>query len=216
LAYGQDYFTSRRYKFKQQLLERHVLEVLRWATEKLQVNLLSGAGKRALDVGCACGYTTHVLEGLGYDVVGVDISAWGTKQAKTHCGGEFLVCDAQTQMPFSGGFDLVTCFDVLEHLPNPENALAGMFAVCRGGMVCTTPNKKVEKLVRTLTGDYDETHISVKSPEEWRRLFNGVLDVNCLEVECFYDLPLHLGGNLFFRSFNIPTYGLTVRLAAKR
>ena len=169
-----------------------------------------------MDVGCACGYTTQVLESLGYEVVGVDISAWGTKQAKTHCNGDFLVCDAQTPLPVSGGFDLVTCFDVLEHLPEPEKALAGMFEVCRGVLVCTTPNKNVEKFVRTLTGDYDETHINVKSPEEWRRLFKGTLDVGSLEVGVFYDLPLRLGGNLFFKSFNIPNYGLTVRLAARR
>ena len=194
MVYEQDYFASRKYTFKQQLLVRHVLEVLRWASEKLDFNLLSGQGKRALDVGCAYGYTTHVLESLDYETVGVDISSWGTKQAKTHCAG----------------------FDVLEHLPEPEKALAGMFEVCRGVLVCTTPNKKVEKLVRTLTGDYDETHINVKSPEEWRRLFLGTLDVGRLEVGVFYDLPLRLGGNLFFKSFHIPNYGLTVRLAARR
>ncbi len=216
MGYTQDYFADRMYTYKQRLLERHVLEVLHWANNKLQVNLLSGVGKRALDVGCACGYSTNVLEGLGYDAVGLDISAWGTKQAKALCGGDFLVCDAQTPLPVSGGFDLVTCFDVLEHLPNPEKALAGMFEVCRGVLVCTTPNKKVEKFVRTLTGDYDDTHINAKSPGAWKRLFTDILGYDRLEVGVYYDLPLRLGGNLFFKSFPIPAYGLTVRLAAKR
>lgn len=216
MAYGQNYFTDRKYTFKQRLIERHVLEVLRWATKKLEVNLLSGVGKRALDVGCACGYTTHVLEGLGYDAVGMDLSLWSTKQAKTLCDGDFLVCDAQTPLPVCDGFDLVTCFDVIEHLPNPEKALANMFEVCRGVMVCTTPNKKVEKFVRTLTSDYDETHINVKLPGAWKQLFTDILGFGSLEVGVFYDLPLRLGGNFFFKSFSIPVYGLTVRLAAKR
>ena len=77
-------------------------------------------------------------------------------------------------MPFVGEtFDLVTCFDVLEHLPNPEKALLGMFEACRGTLVCTTPNKKVEKTIRKLTGDYDETHISVKSPSKWQESCRG-------------------------------------------
>ena len=106
---------------------------------------------------------------LGYETVGVDVSAWGTKQAKSILGSEFLVCDVQTPLPFEADkFDLVTCFDVLEHLPNPEKALSNMFDVCKGALVCTTPNKKVEKPIRKLMRDYDETHISVKSPADWQ------------------------------------------------
>ena len=113
------------------------------------------------------------------------------------------MCDAQTSMPFtSETFDLVTCFDVLEHLSFPEKALVNMFNVCKGTLVCTTPNRKVEKPIRKLMGDYDETHISVKSPLQWKKCIQEILDYKEFKVESFYDLAVKLGGKLFFKSFN--------------
>jgi 2-polyprenyl-3-methyl-5-hydroxy-6-metoxy-1,4-benzoquinol methylase len=217
MAYKQEYFTHRKYKLKQLLVERHVLEVLKWATKNLHRNLLDGQGNHALDVGCAYGYTSRVLTNLGYETCGVDISSWGIKQAKSQSDRMFLVCDAQSALPFGADkFDLVTCFDVLEHLPHPEKALFEMFEVCKGALVCTTPNKKVEKTVRKLMRDYDDTHISVKSPEAWRECVAGNLAPKNLVVEAFYDLAVRFGGKLFFKSFSVPTYGLTVRIAARK
>jgi 2-polyprenyl-3-methyl-5-hydroxy-6-metoxy-1,4-benzoquinol methylase len=217
MTFEQDYFEKKKYQLKEELVKRHVLAVLQWASKAVSEDLSNGHGKRALDVGCAYGYTSHVLAALGYEVVGTDISRWGTKKAKTLSSGQFVVCDAQTAMPFqSGAFDLVTCFDVLEHLPYPEKALLSMFEACKGAIVCTTPNKKVEKHVRKLMRDYDKTHISVKSSMQWRECIEGNLEFTALRVEAFYDLAVRLGGKLFFKSFRIPTYGLTIRIAVKK
>ncbi|MCL4430300.1 MAG: class I SAM-dependent methyltransferase [Candidatus Bathyarchaeota archaeon] len=216
MAYEQTYFTNRKYPHKQQLVERHVLEVLKWATQTLHTDLLDGKGKRALDVGCALGFTTQVLSGLGYQACGVDISSWGTKQAKAASGGDFLVCDAQTALPIkTGTFDLVTCFDVLEHLPDPEKTLLGMLETCKGALVCTTPNRKVEKPIRKLLRDYDQTHISTKTHREWQTAA-AKLPAQSFGVESFYDLAVQFGGKLFFKSFSLPTYGLTVRVAVRK
>ncbi len=217
MAFEKDYFIGRKYLLKAGLVERHILDVLHWASKGKCEDLLNGQGKRALDVGCALGFTTRVLSGLGYDSCGVDISAYGTKQGKILGGSQFVVCDAQTNMPFTTeAFDLVTCFDVLEHLPFPEKALMNMFKVCKGTIVCTTPNRKVEKPIRKLMGDYDETHISVKAPLQWEKSITELLDYKSFKVESFYDLALRLGKKLFFKSFNIPKYGLTVRILIKK
>lgn len=217
MAYEQDYFKTRKYLHKKELVERHILGVLQWASRALNVNLLDGKGKRALDVGCAYGYTSQVLSGLGYETIGFDVSQHGITQAKSFSGGEFMVCDTQVSLPFRvGSFDLVTCFDVLEHLKQPQAAFLGLFEVCKGIVVCTTPNKKVEKPIRKLMRDYDETHISVKTPKEWRDLIIGSFSSKDLEVASFYDLAVRLRGKLFFKSFNVPTYGLTIRMAIRK
>jgi SAM-dependent methyltransferase len=217
LAFEQDYFNGRKYSLKAGLVQRHVLEVLQWASKGAPEDLLNGQGKKALDVGCAYGFTTQILADLGYDTCGVDISTYGAKQGKNLGDGQFLLCDAQTNMPFtSETFDLVTCFDVLEHLPFPEKAIVNMVNVCKGALVCTTPNRKVEKPIRILTRDYDETHISVKSPLQWERSITELLDYKVFKVESFYDLTMKFGKKLFFKSFKIPSYGLTVRILIKK
>lgn len=214
MVFEQDYFNGRKYSLKEELVKRHVLEALHWASKTLNEDLLAGEGRSALDVGCAYGYTSRVLAALGYETFGVDISTWGTKQAKNQSNNQFLVCDAQTSLPFKAGtFDLVTCFDVLEHLPYSEKALMCMFEASKGALVCTTPNKKVEKPVRKLMRDFDETHINAKTPVQWQKCVTSNLECKALKVEAFYDLAVKFGDKLFFKSFSIPTYGLTVRIA---
>jgi 2-polyprenyl-3-methyl-5-hydroxy-6-metoxy-1,4-benzoquinol methylase len=199
------------YQHKEAHVKAHVLAVLQWASNECNIDLLSGRGRKALDVGCAYGYTSNVLSNLGYETTGIDVSTWSIKQAKNQTFCNFLVSDAQNSFPFPDEtFDLVTCFDVLEHLPSPEQALSVMFAASRGAVVCTTPNKKVEKTVRKLTRDYDETHISAKSREDWRNCLK-TLDAKS-RVVSYFDCPIQLGGKLFFKSFSVPTFGLTVRI----
>lgn len=214
MQFDQDYFTNRIYVFKEKLVKRHLLEVVKWATKVSGINLSNGQGKRALDVGCAYGYISEMLAGFGYETCGFDISLWGVKQAKASGKGDFLVCDAQKGLPFkAGSFDLVTCFDVLEHLQFPEAALQNMLDAGSGMILCTTPNKTVEKPVRKLTRDFDETHINVKSFAEWKKSINDNLKFKLLKIETFYDLTGKFADNFFFKSVNLPYLGLTVRIA---
>jgi 2-polyprenyl-3-methyl-5-hydroxy-6-metoxy-1,4-benzoquinol methylase len=190
---------------------------LRWASKNSGVNLLDGKGKRALDVGCALGYTSEVLTMLGYETSAFDISTYAAKQAKQEGKADFLVCDAQANLPFrEATFDLVTCFDVLEHLPCPEKALKSMLNVCKNTVVCTTPNRKVEKTVRKIMGDYDETHINTKSPAEWQKIMAAELVFSAARVEAFHDFAGGFLGKQFFKSISIPNYGLTLRIMIKK
>jgi 2-polyprenyl-3-methyl-5-hydroxy-6-metoxy-1,4-benzoquinol methylase len=215
--FNQEYFTKRKYTFKEKLVKQHVFEVVKWASKALGINFVDGKGKRALDVGCAYGYTTEVLSTLGYETYGLDVSICGVKQADVINSGHFLVCDAQEGLPFKpGSFDLVTCFDVLEHLQFPERALQNMFDACSCLLLCTTPNKIVEKPVRKLTRDFDETHISVKSSSEWKKAINANIDYELLRIETFYDLTVNRAGKLFFKSVSLPYLGLTIRIAIKK
>lgn len=211
LAFEETYFKKRQYTHKEQLVKRHVLQVLRWASKASNFDLLKGQGKRALDVGCATGYTSSVLAELGYQTCGIDISSWGTKQAKGIAKCQYVVCDTQHYLPFlPEAFDLVTCFDVLEHLLCPEKALLNMFAASKGSLVCTTPNKKIEKAIRKFTGDYDETHVSVKSPLEWKKSVVSLGGRS--KIDAYFDFPVQLRDKLFFKSVLIPKYGLTIRI----
>ncbi len=214
LEFEEEYFSGRNYESKEKLVKRNVVEVLKWATKVAGVEFSVGKGKRALDVGCAYGYTSEILDSYGYETCSVDLSKWGVNQAKARFNSNFLICDSQTTLPFRRNcFDLVTCFDVLEHLHLPEKAVRNMLESCRGSLICTTPNRRVEKPVRRITRDYDETHVSVKSPSEWHNIVEKAGNHQLVKVETFYEAAAKLANNsVFFKSFKVPALGLTIRI----
>ena len=218
MQFEKEYFRDFKYSQRERLIKRYVLEVLKWGSEVSESNLLSGKGKTALDVGCAYGYAVDVLESYGYDAIGVDISKYSVKQAKKTCPTNFVVCDVQKTFPFKNKvFDLVTCFEVLEHLTHPLEAIKNMFKSCKQIMICTTPNKAVERPIKEIVRDFDKTHISLKVPWEWKEHIQENLKCSLVEVELFFDASLRVADKLlFFRSFKVPYFGLDIRILIKR
>ena len=201
------------------MVKRHFLEVLNWASKCSGVNFFNGKGKTALAVGCGYGYEVDILTSFGYDACGIDISKFGIKKAKeSFLVTDFVICDVQKGVPFrDGAFDLLTCFGVLEHLNYPMRALKTMFAVCKDAIICTSPNRLVEKPIKQFTRDVDETHINVKSQKEWEQAINEKLDKNFLKIEPFFDASLRVAGKLlFFKSFKIPYFGLDFRILIRK
>jgi SAM-dependent methyltransferase len=199
------------------VIKRHILDTLKWGSKVSNSNLLNGQAKTALDVGCAYGYAVDILETLGYNAYGVDISKYSVKKAKKFYSADFLVCDVQKGLPFKeNAFDLLTCFGVIEHLTYPLVAIRNMFTTCRGIVICTTPNRIVEKPVKKIIRDLDETHINVKTQKEWERYIKN-LDCSFFKIEPFLDSSLRVADRLlFFKSFKIPYFGLDLRILIKK
>jgi SAM-dependent methyltransferase len=219
LSFEKEYFKNRKYSSRECVIKRHFLEVLKWASKCSGVDFFNGNGKTALAVGCGYGYEVDILTSFGYDAYGIDISKFGIKKAKKRSlMADFVVCDVQKGVPFKDGvFDLLTCFGVLEHLNYPVHALKTMFAVCKDTIICTSPNRLVEKPLKQFTRDVDETHISVKSQKEWEQTINEKLDKNFLKIEPFFDASLRAAGKLlFFKSFKIPYFGLDFRILIRK
>jgi 2-polyprenyl-3-methyl-5-hydroxy-6-metoxy-1,4-benzoquinol methylase len=96
-----------------------------------------GRGSNVLDAGCGC--RTH-LDTNGAVVVGIDISEG---QLSRHPKlNQRIQGDIQTYPLGSQSFDLVVCWDVLEHLPRPEIALRNLLKALREGgyLVLAAPN----------------------------------------------------------------------------
>lgn len=99
---------------------------------------------QVIDVGCGSG---DVLDGLPRDVIrvtGMDFSREMARQAgATHPNDTFAQGDA-TRLPFRyDAADIVTSLGVLEYVPNPMDALAGMAEILRPGghLVVSFPNR---------------------------------------------------------------------------
>lgn len=86
------------------------------------------AQARVLDVGCAAGYFLRVVQGLGHDVHGVELSPSIAKEAVAALGADRIhigtldgAVAAMDYRPQS--FDLVSLWDVIEHIPDPQAVL---------------------------------------------------------------------------------------------
>jgi ubiquinone/menaquinone biosynthesis C-methylase UbiE len=113
---------------------------------RLAESLLPGRGvSSVLDVGCGDGYFCHYIQTqrTGLAVTGVDLATARLQRARARYRAvNFCQCEI-SHLPFgSGGFDVVTCIEVLEHLDQPEAALTELARVASKWVAITVPYKE--------------------------------------------------------------------------
>lgn len=100
------------------------------------------AGKQVLDVGCGGGILAESMATRGALVTGIDLSDKALSVAKLHLletgqKVDYRKISAEelaTEMP--GAFDVVTCLEMLEHVPDPASTVRACAQLVRpGGMV---------------------------------------------------------------------------------
>jgi len=99
-------------------------------------------GLRLLDIGCSSGLFLAEARNAGFEVHGAEISAGTAAFARDHFGLEVHTGDWRDAGYPDGSFDIVTLFDVIEHLPDPLGELRAIRRLLRpGGLVLqSTPN----------------------------------------------------------------------------
>ncbi len=98
-------------------------------------------GGKFLDVGCATGRVLQVARDNGWNAVGVEISAWAADVARGK-GFEVHTGTLEEARLEKGSMDVVTMFDVIEHIPDPRTTLREIRRLLRpeGALVLQTPN----------------------------------------------------------------------------
>ena len=117
-----------------------------------------------LDAGCALGLLVEKLRERGVEAWGVDISDFAISQVhesvRGFCAVGSLVDPLPDELPSS--FDLVTCIEVIEHMPpaDGERALAQLTTLSDRILFSSSPTDFLEA-----------THLNVRPSEHWSALF---------------------------------------------
>ena len=116
-------------------------------------SLVTLAGKRVLDIGCGGGILSDSMARRGASVLGIDLASKPLKVAQLHAleagteNVDYREIAAETlaaEAPKS--FDVVTCMEMLEHVPDPSSIVSACAALVKpGGWVFfSTINRNVK------------------------------------------------------------------------
>lgn len=97
------------------------------------------SGKSVLDVGCGGGILSESMAGMGAQVTGIDLGDKALQVAKLHLleSGKkvdyrkIAVEDLAEEKP--GSFDLITCMEMLEHVPDPASTVRACAQLVKPG-----------------------------------------------------------------------------------
>jgi SAM-dependent methyltransferase len=104
---------------------------------------VKGSGKRFIDVGCNVGFMTEAARESGFDATGIEIDANYIKTSQeAFPKNTFVHSLVEDYTSPEGGFDMVYCSEVIEHVPDPRAFAAGLARqVAPGGyLFITTPD----------------------------------------------------------------------------
>lgn len=117
-------------------------------------------GKTVLDVGCGGGILSESMSVRGARVTGIDLAAKSLKIAKLHLLESGAQVDYQciaveqlaAQQP--AGFDVVTCMEMLEHVPDPGSVIRACATLVKpGGWVFfSTLNRNAKSFLYAIVG----------------------------------------------------------------
>lgn len=119
-------------------------------------------GKKILDVGCGGGILAESMARRGADVTGIDLGDENLKAAALHAKQSNLEDTLRYQhipvealaKTHAGQFDVVTCMEMLEHVPDPSSIVQACYELLAPGGVCvlSTINRNPKSYLFAIVG----------------------------------------------------------------
>lgn len=135
----------------------HQLNPVRLAHIRSQTELKN---KTVLDVGCGGGILAEALAQAGASVVGLEPASQVIDMARTHAQQTGLVIDYQNALVedyaqnHPGRFDIITCMEMLEHVPDPGSVLTACAGLLKpsGLLIVSTLNRHPMAFIQAIIG----------------------------------------------------------------
>ncbi len=135
-------------------------------------------GKRVLDVGCGGGILSESMAQLNANVTGIDLSAPAIEVATLHAmeaGVENLQYKCCSTEEFAaehaGSFDIVTCMEMLEHVPEPEDIVQACQTLLKpgGAAFFSTLNRNGKSWLMAIVGAEYLLNLIPRGTHDWDR-----------------------------------------------
>jgi len=134
-------------------------------------------GKRVLDVGCGGGLLTEAMAGLGAHVTGIDLGEAPLAVARLHLklsghniSYERISAEALAAQRIAE-FDVVTCLELLEHVPDPASTVRACAELVRpgGAVFFSTINRNPKSWMLAVLGAEYVMNLLPKGTHDYRK-----------------------------------------------
>ena len=173
--YNSDFFDDKY--FLEGTKSNYSIEFFDWEKRKEVYRTLAKELKyqfhptKVLDIGCALGFLVQGFVDNGIESYGVDISEWAIKHSKPNCQ---VVDITEQKLPFEDNyFDLVICYDTLEHIPTQfhQFVFSEIARVCSKILFISQPFLITPEQVYGEAPSDDISHVSLMPPEYYNLEF---------------------------------------------
>jgi len=135
------------------------------------------AGKRVVDVGCGGGLLAEAMAAKGAEVTGIDMGGSNLEVAKLHLlesGLEVEYRQISAELLAEekpGHFDVVTCMEMLEHVPDPASVVRACAAMAKPGgtVVFSTINRNPKSYLFAIVGAEYLLHLLPRGTHDYSR-----------------------------------------------
>ncbi len=152
-------------------------------------------GRKVLDIGCGGGILAEALAAKGAHVTGIDMAELSLKVAKMHLHESGLDVNYQ-KVPVEefadehpAQFDVITCLEMLEHVPDPESIITAAIKLLKpnGYLFFSTINRNPKAFVLAILGAEYVLNLLPRGTHQYRRFIkpselSAVLRKNHLQV----------------------------------